>query len=333
MRGALGARQWRRLPPPPPLPLSSSLKKKVRLPRPSKRLLLRLLVVIALIAFVPPVFFHFRLRLFNQMRMRKCDWLESPPLLCAHGGDSSRAAPNTMDAYHIAIQSHVDCIEIDVSRSLDGTLFALHDRDLQRMSGNSTAKVGFMSTEEINKLEADFKLGLGSSKYKVPTIHEALMFVSGSVRQVVLDVKVGPPSFEKDLAKDVLSAVHRSECKNCLIWAKSDVVVQDVVKLKEDAMVGYIVMKDPDTGAMSNLLRMENAVIVGVYHPLIDKRLVQILHGSRKKVYAWTVDDPDSMRGLLYEHVDAIVTGNPSLLQKLMQELKTECLAEGFSLP
>ena len=33
-----------------------------------------------------------------------------------------------MDAYRIALHSKVDCIEIDVSRSFDGVLFALHDR-------------------------------------------------------------------------------------------------------------------------------------------------------------------------------------------------------------
>lgn len=31
-------------------------------------------------------------------------------------------------AYHEALRSNVDCIEIDVSRSSDGVLFALHDR-------------------------------------------------------------------------------------------------------------------------------------------------------------------------------------------------------------
>jgi glycerophosphoryl diester phosphodiesterase len=35
-----------------------------------------------------------------------------------------------MDAYRIALDSQVDCIEIDVSRSSDGVLFALHDRYL-----------------------------------------------------------------------------------------------------------------------------------------------------------------------------------------------------------
>lgn len=33
-----------------------------------------------------------------------------------------------MDAYHIALGAQADCIEIDVSRSSDGVLFALHDR-------------------------------------------------------------------------------------------------------------------------------------------------------------------------------------------------------------
>ena len=52
-----------------------------------------------------------------------------------------------------------------------------------------------------------------------------------------------------------------------------------------------------------------------------------------KKVYAWTVDDAESMKRMLLVHVDAIVTGNPSLLQGLMQDIKTECLGEGFFLP
>lgn len=33
-----------------------------------------------------------------------------------------------MTAYNIALRSQVDCIEIDVSRSADGVLLALHDR-------------------------------------------------------------------------------------------------------------------------------------------------------------------------------------------------------------
>ncbi|XP_059636413.1 glycerophosphodiester phosphodiesterase GDPD4 [Cornus florida] len=299
----------------------------------TSRKLFRLLVIsLALIAIIPPIFFHFRLRRFHQMQLRECSWLNNPPLVCAHGGDSSKSFPNTMAAYRIALHSRVDCIEIDVSRSSDGVLFALHDRDLQRISGNSTSKVGHLSMKEIKELDINHQLPLEFDDKKIPTIEDALMLISGSVRQVILDAKVGPPSYEKGLAKDILYIVERTQCKNCLVWAKSDSLAMDVMKLSSDVTVGYIVMIDPSTGARTNLLRMRGAGVVGVYHPLIDEKLVKILHGRNKKVYAWTVDDAVSLQRMLLEEVDAIVTSNPTLLQSLMQDTRTKCLEEGFSL-
>ncbi|XP_058192320.1 glycerophosphodiester phosphodiesterase GDPD4 isoform X1 [Rhododendron vialii] len=296
-----------------------------------------LLISLALIAIVPPIFFHFKLRRFHQMQLRKCGWLNSPPLLCAHGGDSSKAFPNTMTAYRAALHSQVDCIEIDVSRSSDGVLFALHDRDLQRISGNSTTKVGYWSVKQIKELDAINQFPLEFNGHIILTVEDALKFVSSSVKQLILDAKVGPPSYEKGLAKDILSVVERTKCKNCLVWAKSDNLARDVIKLSPDMTVGYIVMKDPSTGARNNLLRMRGAGVVGVYHPLIDDKLMTILHGyesyrRNKKVYAWTVDEVVSMKKMLYEHVDAVVTSNPTLLQQIMQDMETQCFEEGFSL-
>ncbi|CAA3015041.1 glycerophosphodiester phosphodiesterase GDPD4 isoform X2 [Olea europaea var. sylvestris] len=237
-----------------------------------------------------------------------------------------------MDAYHIALGAQADCIEIDVSRSSDGVLFALHDRDLQRLSGNSTSKVGLLSMKEITKLDSNHQRPLQFRNVNISTIEDALKLVSGSVRRVILDAKVGPPLYEKGLAKDILSVVEKTKCKNCLIWAKSDSLARDVIKLSNDVMVGYIVMIDPTTGTRTNLLRMRSAGVVGVYHPLIDEKLVKILHRRNKKVYAWTVDEEDAMQKMLFEHVDAVVTSNPTLLQRLMQDLRTQCLEEGFSM-
>lgn len=54
-----------------------------------------------------------------------------------------------MAAYQTALNSQADCIEIDVSRSSDGVLFALHDRDLQRITGNNNSKVSYLSSKEV----------------------------------------------------------------------------------------------------------------------------------------------------------------------------------------
>ncbi|KAL0359955.1 UNVERIFIED_CONTAM: Glycerophosphodiester phosphodiesterase GDPD4 [Sesamum radiatum] len=287
----------------------------------SRRNLFRsLLITLAIIAILPPLYFHFSLRRFHQIQLRNCGWMQSPPLVCAHGGDSTKAFPNTMDAYNNALSSGVDCIEIDVSRSSDGVLFALHDRELQRISGNSTSRVGYLTMKEIADLGSSLQHSLEFHDVNIPTIEDALKFVSGSVRQVILDAKVGPPLFDKGLAEDILSVVKRTKCRNCLVWAKSDSLARDVIKLSRDTMVGYIVMMDPSTGTRRKLLRMRGAGVVGVYHPLVDEELVRILHGRKKKVYTWTVDEEEWMKKMLLEGVDGVVTSNPALLQRVMQD-------------
>ncbi|KAG6737184.1 hypothetical protein POTOM_059773 [Populus tomentosa] len=198
------------------------------------------IIILAFIALLPPIFFHFKLRRLHQTQLKKCGWLNDPPLVCAHGGDSINAFPNTMAAYHLALRSKVDCLEIDVSRSKDGVLFALHDRDLQRISGNSTSKVGHLSMKEIKELAVHHQYAQDFHNHTVPTIEDALMLVSSSVRQVILDAKVGPPSYEKGLAKDILAVVERLQCQNCLIWAKSDNLARDVIKLKSNVTVNQL---------------------------------------------------------------------------------------------
>ncbi|GAY54590.1 hypothetical protein CUMW_157870 [Citrus unshiu] len=257
------------------------------------------------------------------MQLKKCGWLDGSPLVCAHGGDSTNEFPNSMAAYRSALRSQVDCVEIDVSRSLDGVLLALHDRDLQRISGNITSKVGHLSMKEFAQKSHD---------QVITTIEDALTLVSNSVRKVILDAKVGPPSYEKGLAKDILSVIERTKCYNCLVWAKSDNLVRDIMRLSSNVSAGYIIMVDPSTGFRTNLLRIRKAGVVGVYHPLIDEKLVRTFHGRNKRVFAWTVDDEDSMRKMLHERVDAVVTSNPILFQRVMQDIRTQCLEEGFSL-
>ncbi|GAB2217246.1 hypothetical protein Droror1_Dr00000418 [Drosera rotundifolia] len=292
-----------------------------------------LVLLLVVVALAPPIFLHFKLRRFHQMQSEMCGWLIDPPLVCAHGGDSKNAFPNTMAAYRSALIFEADCMEIDASRSSDGVLFALHDRDLQRISGNHTSKVGHFSRKEITELVATHQLPAGLDNQEIPTIEDALLRISSSVRGIILDVKVGPPAYEKGLAEDILSVVKKTKCINCIVWSKSDTLVRELIRLSANMTVGYIVMKDPSTGITSSLFRIKRASVVGVYHPLINNELKSALHGRKKEVYAWTVDDEVSMKRMLYNRVDGIVTGDPALVQVVMRDIRTQCVQEGFSLP
>jgi hypothetical protein len=66
----------------------------------------------------------------SKRRTRFCE--QPPPLICAHGGRiSGGALANTLPAYRRALQHpDVNCVEVDVSRTRDDALVALHQRQL-----------------------------------------------------------------------------------------------------------------------------------------------------------------------------------------------------------
>lgn len=80
-------------------------------------------------------------------------------------------------------------------------------RDLQRLSGNTSSRVGYMSSKQIRELSASRQSTEKINDEIIPTIQDALTMTASSVRQIILDVKVGPPLYEKGLANDVLSIV------------------------------------------------------------------------------------------------------------------------------
>ncbi|KMZ67788.1 putative Glycerophosphoryl diester phosphodiesterase [Zostera marina] len=269
--------------------------------------------------------FHLKRRLINQQRARECEWLQNPPFLCAHGGDSDKAFPNMMEAYYYALQLNVNCIEIDISRSSDGVLFAIHDRELQKITENNTAKFGYFSKNEVEELDARYQQPIKIEKQRVPTLEDALTLISQSVGLVILDAKFGPPLYEKSLAEDIILVVEKTNCRNCVILSKSDNLLSKINKLKQDFPVGYVVQKDLSTRVRSKLLRMEGADFVSVYHPLINEKLVKTIHEGSKKVYAWTVDDESSMYRLLRQNIEVIITGKPAVLQGIMLKIQREC--------
>ena len=109
-----------------------------------------------------------------------------------------------------------------------------------------------------------------------------------------------------------LLQLKKTNCKNCLVWAKSDDLGREMIKLSKDVVVhcsffcilysndpsiicaydhmsrtfqqvahllqvGYIVMVDKSTGRRTELVRFEGAKVAGVYHPLIHEKVVKVM--------------------------------------------------------
>ncbi|AQK75120.1 Glycerophosphodiester phosphodiesterase GDPD4 [Zea mays] len=102
----------------------------------------------------------------------------------------------------------------------------------------------------------------------------------------------------------------------------------------------YVPLKNEDSPILDDKKNTKNAFklcnskkLEKDWHPLIHEKVMKVMHRHDRRVFAWTIDDINSMKEMLYEHVDAIVTSNPSLPQRLMQETIAECMEDGFVLP
>jgi glycerophosphoryl diester phosphodiesterase len=198
------------------------------------------------------------------------------PLVCAHGtvGAShwpeasgvERPLPNTVPALAAAVAAGHECVEVDVSRSKDGHLVALHARELRRLTDNRHLNVGELTLEEI------LNLPVPGGGYSVATFAEAMATVMRrGLKQITVDFKEDDfsqgASFRRDEAnakafgvapklssvaktrgfgQAVLSAIAAVDetgmgCLECVFWGKSDDVMLEILRENPEARVGFTV--------------------------------------------------------------------------------------------
>jgi glycerophosphoryl diester phosphodiesterase len=217
--------------------------------------------------------------------------LQPAPLICAHGGDISGGLANTMPAYRRALaHAAVSCVEVDVSRTRDDQLVALHQRQLLSIAdgefdrcastsgnGNRAAAATLLTPQLIVRSVGDARLdqarspavvfmprraslcssrgfclrpqlkwfGVDNEAARVLTLQEALSALLGKgLKHIILDIKDGPPFGIEGFAAKSLAAVAAAACKECIVWAKEDDVVRDLVSQGHGAQAGFVMMNE-----------------------------------------------------------------------------------------
>ena len=106
--------------------------------------------------------------------------LQKRPFLASHRGVCGANIPcNTLLSYQIAINQGADVVELDVTKSLDGTLFAFHP-GMEKVFLKSEKGIPEMTAEELSQIPLVNQDGT-PTHYRVPTLEEALMLLKDKV--------------------------------------------------------------------------------------------------------------------------------------------------------
>lgn len=239
------------------------------------------------------------------------------PLALAHRGGSLLPAnigiENSLTAFRHAIELGYRYLETDVHCSADGVVYAFHDDNLERLTGNP-ALINELSSTAIDAVRLD-------GREPIPTMRQ--LFEELPDARFNIDVKAdGAVAATLDLIEEC-DAVHRvclasfSHSRLQRIRSRMPAVASSFSP-REAAW-----LKLGPIGLLRALSSRGGAVCAQVPHrqgriTVVDRRFVDHAHALGIQVHVWTIDDADEMTELLDLGVDGLVSDRIDILKEVL---------------
>lgn len=234
---------------------------------------------------------------------------DSIPLTISHRGvDNGNGVQNTISAMAATIKEKPDYIEMDIQETKDGQFVVFHDKNFRKLTGRdkTTHELTLAEAQELQAVENGHVAPIASFDDYLAFANEHQQKLLIEIKTTSADSKEMIDRFIEKYQQTILTHHHRIHSLDY------DVVTE----LKEKApklYVSYVLPYNlvfPQTPA--NAYTMEETTLTSDF--------VRRAHLEDKDVYAWTVNDADSMDRMVSLNVNGIVTDD---LKTLQEQIKT----------
>jgi glycerophosphoryl diester phosphodiesterase len=216
-------------------------------------------------------------------------------VIIGHRGAAGHAPENTLAAIRKGIDLGVDFVEIDVRRTADGVLVALHDETVNRTT-NGKGRVDRLSLRDVKRFNA------GNGEH-IPTVGEVLEVARGRVG-LMLELKV------VGVAQTITAAVQEAGFKEPVIYASFlHNELSEVRSIDPEATLMVLFGRLPRTPVARAMKYRPSHV--GLRHDTATRRLVDAFHEEGLLVFVYTVDRPGDIQHALSVGVDGVISNWP----------------------
>ncbi|WP_340082827.1 glycerophosphodiester phosphodiesterase family protein [Terribacillus sp. FSL K6-0262] len=236
------------------------------------------------------------------------------PLIIAHRGASAVQPEHTFSAYDQALMDGADYIEIDLRRTADGELVAMHDETVDRTT-DGKGLVEELTLEEIKSLDA----GEGQT---VPTLGEILDWYGSEVHYYIetREDEAGELVMEEELLQ--LLGQYAIPRDQVLLQSFSKDSIRTLHELDPQlTLVQLLKKKDVERLDEKDLQALSGTAIgVGIYAGILDEATVDLIQQHELEIHAYyRGDEREWTKEMLQYEVDGIFSDDPAYL---MNELK-----------
>lgn len=237
-------------------------------------------------------------------------------IVLAHRGYDASGVENTIQGLEAAARFAPDYVEVDVQQTRDGDFVASHDTNLLMLAGVDK-NIYDMSTADVIATTVTMK---GHSA-TIPTMTAYVEHAKKLKVPLLIELKV--TGHERG---DYVSAM-LDDLK------KADAIAGNIFHSLDPAVVTAIKDQYPElrVGLTIAMFRGSLPVTPGDFYTVeqaaISPDLIEAAHAENKEIYAWTVNDRLTMRELLGQGVDGIVTDHPDVARASRDLVESQSLA------
>ncbi len=247
------------------------------------------------------------------------------PIVAGHRGtgvnaDGNAFPENTIPSFEQAELEGATSIELDVLQAADGRLVVLHDDTVDRTT-DGLGCAGDMGVAELKGLDAAVGTPLESTGVEIPTLAESLAAISVAVN---VEIKVndggGCPATDRAAVADaVVMAIAADSKDREVIVSSFDLEVLELVKQRDSDQWAGLISLLPDDAAVASEAGLDALHLFSLL--IHDAEAAAAVQDLTLALAVWTENDPERIEVLANAGVDMIITDEPDMVARVLDEL------------
>ena len=250
----------------------------------------------------------------------------------AHQGGELLWPSNTMLAFRNAAALGVDMLDTDMHATKDGVLVLSHDDTLNRLT-DTQGKIEDLSLAEIQGADAGYTLSPDGGQtfpfrgqgVRVATLSELLTTFPNL--PLSIEIKQVTPSLGAPFCKALRDAGATSRV---VVSSFSDVAMGDfraacpevLTSMTEKELRPLVLLSKVGLSGLAPVPgRSAQVPMTGGGLTVVTPSFVKAMHRRGVSVQVWTINDEATMRRLIQMGVDGILTDDPALLKRVLEEV------------
>lgn len=243
------------------------------------------------------------------------EYLSNPsltkPLTLSHRGvDNANGVQNTLSVLEKTSQEKPDYVEMDIQETKDKEFVVMHDFNLKKLTGVNK-RPNELTLAELTQLKVNEN---GMEDY-ICSFDDYLAKAKELDQKLLIEIKAtkqdSPDMIDRFIEKYRTTILAEKHILQTLTFT----IATELKEKEPEFYVGYILPFNIVGPPISNVdfFTME--------YSTLNRNFINAAHNDNKKVYAWTVNDEDTMTRMMFYGVDGIVTDQLKLLN---QTIKTD---------